>query len=97
MFDTPIVSSTALANGVVGIVEVGALVSGFGSVAKFETSRMGAVHMEDAPADIVSGGVVAVPVKSLWQADLIGLKTSLDCSWGLRMPGAAAWIQGATW
>ena len=98
-FDTPISASTSLAAGTVGIVEAASFVSGFGSVAEFNTTKVAAVHMEDTtPADIVSaGGTVAAPVKSLYQTDAIGLKTTLWASWGLRAAGHAQWLQGATW
>src|SRR5262245_56109627 len=98
-FDFDVIASTALAAGTVGVIEVASFVSGFGSVAEFSTTKVGALHMEDAaPADIVSaGGAVATPVKSLFQIDAIGLKTTLWASWGLRAAGHAQWLQGATW
>src|SRR5215831_9919680 len=82
-----------------GIVEAASFVSGFGSVAEFNTTKVAAVHMEDTtPADIVSaGGTVAAPVKSLYQTDAIGLKTTLWATWGLRAAGHCQYITGATW
>jgi hypothetical protein len=98
-FDYDIIVSTALATGTVAIIEVASFVSGFGSVAEFNVSKVAALHMEDtAPADIVgAGGAVEVPVKSMFQIDALGLKTSLWASWGLRAAGHAQWITGATW
>jgi hypothetical protein len=39
----------------------------------------------------------AVPVKSLWQLDAIGLRSTLWASWGLRAAGHAQYLTGATW
>ena len=51
-----------------------------------------------ARAPIVSDtGVMASPVKSLFQTASIGLKTILWGAWGLRAVGHAQWISGATW
>jgi len=98
-FDYDVIASTALATGTVAAIEVGSFVSGFGSTAEFSTSRIGAMHMEDAAPTDITGGTPspAVPVKSLFQTDMIGLKTTLWASWGLRAAGHAQWLQGATW
>ena len=98
-FDYEILASTALATGTVAVVEIASFVSGFGSTAEFDVTKVGAVHMEaDAPADIVSaGGAVASPVKSLFQVDALALKSNLWASWGLRAAGHAQYITGATW
>ena len=98
-FDFDIIASTALATGTAAVIEVASFVSGFGSTAEFSTSRIGAMHMEDAAPTDITGGTPspAVPVKSLFQTDMIGLKTTLWASWGLRAAGHAQWLQGATW
>jgi hypothetical protein len=98
-FDYDIIASTALAPGTVAVLEIASFVSGFGSTAEFSTSKVGTVHMEDAtPADIVNaGGTAAVPVKSLYQTDAIGLKTTLWATWGLRAAGHCQFLTGATW
>ena len=91
-FDIPILSSTALAAGTIALIEASSLVSGFESVPTFESSGVGALHMDTAATNI-SG---AVPVKSLWQPDLFALKMILRGSWSMRAPHVA-WISGATW
>jgi len=97
-WDYDIIASTALAAGTVAVVEIASFVSGFGSTVEFSTTKVSAVHLEaDTPADIVSGGTAAVPVKSLFQTDAIGLRSTLWAAWGLRAAGHAQWIQGATW
>jgi hypothetical protein len=98
-FEYDIIASTALASGTVAVLEIASFVSGFGSTAEFNVTKVGTVHMEDtAPAEIVStGGTAAVPVKSLYQLDAIGLKTTLWASWGLRAAGHCQFVTGATW
>jgi len=98
-FDIDIIASTALPTGTVAVVEIASFVSGFGSTAEFDVTKVGAVHMEaDTPADIVSaGGTVATPVRSLFQIDALALKSNLWASWGLRAAGHAQLITGATW
>ena len=98
-FDIEILTSTALASGVVGVVEISSFVSGFSSVAEFSTTRSALLHFEDAtPGQIVSDtGTLASPVRSLFQLEGIGLKCTLWGSWGLRAAGHAQWIQSVTW
>jgi hypothetical protein len=98
-FDYDIIASTVLAPGTVAAIEAASFVSGFGSTAEFNVTKVGTVHMEDtAPAEIVSaGGTVAAPVKSLFQIDAIGLRTTLWAAWGLRAAGHCQYITGATW
>src|SRR5262249_53463304 len=98
-FDFDIIASTALATGTVAVLEIASFVSGFGSTAEFNTTKVGALHLEDnSPADMVSGsGTVAAPVKSLYQIDAIGLKTTLWATWGLRAAGPCKFLTGATW
>jgi hypothetical protein len=92
-FDYDIIASTALAPGTVAVLEVASLVSGFGSVAEFTTSKVAAVHMEDtSPADFP-----AAPMKSLFQVDAIALKTNVWAAWGLRAAGHCQYLTGATW
>jgi len=56
------------------------------------------IKLRYTPADIVSaGGTVAAPVKSLYQTDAIGLKTTLWATWGLRAAGHCQFLTGATW
>ena len=98
-FDVDIIASTALATGTVAVLEVASFVSGFGSTAEFDVTKVGAVHMEDTSPQEITGGTPspAVPVRSLFQIDALALKSNLWASWGLRAAGHAQWIQGATW
>jgi hypothetical protein len=98
-FDYDIIASTALPTGTVAVLEVASFVSGFGSTAEFDVAKVGAVHMEDTSPQQITGGTPspAVPVRSLFQIDALALKSNVWASWGLRAPGHAQWIQGATW
>jgi len=46
-FDYDIIASTALPTGTVAVLEIASFVSGFGSTAEFNTTKVGALHMED--------------------------------------------------
>jgi hypothetical protein len=93
-WDYDIIASTGLAPGTVAVLEIASFLSGFGSTAEFNTSKVAAVHMEaDTPADL-SG---STPVKSMFQVDAIALKTSLWAAWGLRAAGHCQYLTGATW
>jgi hypothetical protein len=94
-----IFASLALPAGTVVAVESSSFVSGLDGIPDFSTSIGATLHMEDtAPADIVgAGGTVAVPVKNLFQEDLIGLKMILRASWGLRNPAHVAIMEGTSW
>jgi len=98
-FDYDILTSTELAVGTVGVIEVSSLVSGFSSVAEFSTQRSGLLHMEDtSPTDITGDSPSpATPVRSLFQIEGIGLKMTLRGAWGLRASGHAQWIKNVTW
>jgi hypothetical protein len=92
-FDVPVLASGALAAGTVVMLEPASFVSGFDSVPEFDTVAGAAVHFEDtAPGDI-SG---SVPVKSLFQDDLVGLRMILKGGWAMRAPHIA-WLQNVTW
>src|SRR5262249_39195803 len=67
-FDIDILTSTVLATGTVGVVEISSFVSGFSSVAEFSTTNTALLHMEDtAPTDITGGSPSpASPVRSMF-------------------------------
>jgi hypothetical protein len=58
--------------------------------------------MEDtAPLAIIGGTtgtpVPAVPTRSLWQTDTIGVRMLLPMNWAYRRPGMVQWMSGVTW
>src|SRR5262245_8967203 len=98
-FNLPVLPSNQLATGTVIAVEASSFVSGFGAVPEFATSNQVPLHFEDTtPGDIVSsGGAMAVPIKSTFQADLIALRMTLRAAWGMRAKPHVAFLTGATW
>jgi hypothetical protein len=75
-------------------------VSAFGSEPNIQTSNQSLIHFEGTnPADIGTPGspnVIATPAKNMSQTDSIAFRMLLQAGWGLRIPGAAAWVQGIT-
>jgi len=77
----PVLASNGIAAGTVMAVAVNALAVGADPVPRFEQSKDATLHMEDtSPAQIVSGtsppptlAQIAVPVRSLWQSDSVGV------------------------
>jgi hypothetical protein len=99
LWDIDILISTAMPAGTIAAIEVASFVSGFGSTVEYDVSKVAAVHMEDTSPQDITGGTPspAVPVKSLFQIDAIGLKAAIQASWGMRASGHVAWIQNTTW
>jgi hypothetical protein len=92
-------ASLALAAGTVVAVERSSFVSGLNSVPVFSVSLGAALHFESAtPTDITGGSPSpAVPVRSMFQDDLIGLRMILQASWGMRNPAHVAIVSGVSW
>jgi hypothetical protein len=44
-----------------------------------------------------SPNTVAAPIMSMFQADLIATKVTLDAAWAMRAPGRVQWIQNCNW
>jgi hypothetical protein len=92
----PVEGSAALADGTVVCIEAPSLAITLADP-EFEASKMAAVHQEDtAPADIVSGGAAAVPVKSMFQIDATALRMTLRADWAMRA-AHVSYLTGATW
>jgi hypothetical protein len=98
-WDYPILESTVLPAGTVVALEVASFVSGFSAVPTFRVSNVAAYHAEDTSPQQITGGTPspAVPVRSLFQTDSIGLYMDVWAAWGLRAPAHAQWVSGATW
>jgi hypothetical protein len=98
---SPVLVSSAIADGVVIAIEAGSFVSGFGAEPEFRVSKASVLHFEDtAPANITTPGVpaaVAAPSRSLWQIDSIALAMTLRAAWGMRAAGHVSWIADAAW
>lgn len=98
-FDYPVIPSAALAAGTVIAVEIASFVSAWMPQPEFQTVKAAAIHMEDtAPTDITGGTPSpAVPVRSYFQTESIGLKMILRASWAMRAAGHVQMVQGTNW
>lgn len=94
----PTFASAALASGTIVALERSSFVSSYDATPEFSTTIGAALHFEDsAPADIVAGGTIASPIKSMFQTDTVGLKMVLRAAWGLRNAQHVAIVQGVSW
>ena len=97
-FDYPILTTLGLPAKSVACFAPAGVASGYQDQPVIETGKEMVLHAEDtAPADIVSGaGVVANPVKSMFQTDLIGIRVRAHCAWAVAA-GAAQVVTGVNW
>jgi hypothetical protein len=93
----PVLTSSALGAGTVIAVATQALATSI-NVPAIEASPNALLHEEDtSPLPINIGGVMATPVRSLFQTDSVGLRFKLPVSWALRSPSGVAVVEGASW
>jgi len=90
----PVLGSAAINATDLIAVCVDALASATDAAPEISASREAAsVHMDTAPAEIVSSpGVVAYPVASVFQTDRSLLKLRFNADWVLRDSRAVAWL-----
>ncbi len=88
--------SAGVADGDVLAIQPDAFVSAFAAEPRVDRVEEAALHFADPALPLVSGGVTASPIVSLWQQNLIGIKVELPCAWCLRGP-LVAWINGVGW
>jgi hypothetical protein len=95
--DYEVLASSGLAAGVVVAIASNALVSAVDPAPRFEIVNQTALHFDSSsPLDITTAAVAAT-TKSLFQSDLVGLRTIFELSWGLRDPAGLAWLGSVTW
>jgi HK97 family phage prohead protease/HK97 family phage major capsid protein len=97
----PIIDSATVPAKTVILIDAADFVSVGAQGPRFEVSDQATLHEEDtSPAAIVgagSPGVVAAPVRSLWQTDSLALRLILPMNWTIRRAGVVAWTQNVTW
>ena len=97
----PVINSGTVPLGTVIAMDAANFVSVGGEGPRFEISDQATLHLDDtAPADIGTPGtpgVVAAPVKSMWQTNSLALRLILPINWTIRRPGTVAWVAGVTW
>src|SRR5262249_10881916 len=98
-FPPDIITSPVRPAGVLIALEIASFVSGFPAAPTFRVSNVAAYHAEDTAPQQITGGPPspAVPVRSLFQTDSIGLYMDVWGSWGFRAPGHAQWLSAVTW
>jgi hypothetical protein len=98
-FDIPILTSAALAAGTIVAVEAPSFASGFSPIPEFSASIEAVLHEESAaPLPIVDGAsTLAAPVRSLWQTDIVALRTLLRVAFAMRASGHVQLINSVTW
>jgi hypothetical protein len=94
-----IFATAAVPAGTVVAVSPSCIASGYSGVPEIEIVTDGAVVLDDAtPMEIATaGGVIGTPVRSLFQANLIGVKVRIQCCWGSLVSGAVQKIASVTW
>jgi hypothetical protein len=93
-----VLTSSSLTAGSVIVVAANAVVSAIEGPPQIDARQDASVHFDDTPAEIVNvGGVMARPVRSVFQTDEVALRLRWPISWGLRSSAGLAWVSGTTW
>jgi hypothetical protein len=87
-----VLPSLAVAETRVIAVDPLSLAHGVGSQPEINSSTSAVLHMDDNPDPIVASGVMANPVRSLWQTDAIALNCLIDIAFRKRRAGAVAFM-----
>jgi len=98
-FPYAVLSSGALAAQTVVCVAPDALAVAVDPAPQIDVSRAGTGAMEDTtPLPIAdASGTVAPNVRSIWQSDSLGIRLTMQLSFGLRHSSGAAFISSCTW
>jgi HK97 family phage prohead protease len=100
-FNVSFVASNTCTAGMLIAVDAADFASATGDMPRFRLSAEATVHDEDTtPLPISTTGtpnVVAAPVRSFFQTDVMGIRMIWDMSWAMRRTGMVAWMTGVTW
>jgi HK97 family phage prohead protease/HK97 family phage major capsid protein len=96
-----IVSQTVPAGRVIAI-DAADFATASGDVPRFAVSTEATLHEEDtSPLALGSGaqgsGVLAVPMRSLFQTDAVAIRMSMHVTWAMRRPSMVQTIAAVTW
>jgi HK97 family phage major capsid protein len=102
LLDIPIVKSANVPAGTLILMDAADYASVSEAAPRFDVSDQAVLHMEDTtPAAIVGGTASApapaVPTRSLWQTDTIGVRMILPLNWVLRRAGMVQYTNGMHW
>lgn len=94
----PIIAVPGVPDNEAWLVDAFDLLVGTGSVIEYQRVTEACVHMNDAALPIVDGaGTLAMPVTSLWQCDMVGVRAILPVSWAMRADGRVVHASGVSW
>ena len=101
-FNARFIVSRTIPAGTVIAVDAADFATITGDTPRFAVSNEATLHEEDtAPLPLVTGaqgsGVVASPMRSLFQTDSVAIRLSLFLSWGMRRAGMVSAVTGVTW
>ena len=101
-FNARFIVSRTVPAGTVIAVDAADFATITGDAPRFAVSNEATLHEEDtAPLALVTGaqgaGVVASPMRSLFQTDSVAIRLSLFVSWGMRRAGMVATVDGVAW
>jgi HK97 family phage major capsid protein len=97
-----VITSTTVPAGMLIMIDASEFASVTGDTPEFDVSDVATIHEEDTtPLPLVTGaqgsGVVASPMRSLWQTASIGVRMMLDMNWTMRRTNMVSWMTGVTW
>lgn len=94
----PVVANQHVAVGDVWLLDAADLIINAGTAVEFLRTDEAAINANDAPAAIVDeGGVLAMPVVSLYQQNLVAVRAVLPVYWSMRDTASVIKLTGATW
>ena len=91
---------SSLAAGTIVAVEPSAFVSYISPEPIIDVSRETSLHFDDtSPLPLASGTgpLIASPIRSIYQSDLVAVKVLLEISYVMRAAGMVSFMTGATW
>jgi HK97 family phage prohead protease len=97
-----IITSTTVTAGTVIAVDADWFTTAVGDTPRFAVSTEATLHEEDTtPLALGSGtqgsGVLAVPMRSLFQTDSVAIRLSLYVTWAMTRTGMVQYVPGVTW
>ena len=96
-FPYPLLVSTSLSAGTVIAIATPALVTALGAQPQIDEAPHASVHMDSAPGQIASGGVMSSPVTAMFSTDKVTLRLRWPITWALRDANGIAFVNAASW
>lgn len=96
-FNVTFIASNNVPAGVVIAVDAADFVSATGDAPQFDMSNQATIHEEDTTPLPINAGTPAVPIRSLWQTDSIGIRMKMPLNWAMRRQGMVAWMEDVLW